>query len=88
MTDLELEKITNYLNKIFNTHNFIVNKRNTFDNSSIYYNQNKLIENIQKKYTLPPPNPIIEFKREKVNIQVEIFFLPRGSLLLQYQSIV
>ena len=53
-------------------YDFIVNKRNTFDNSSIYYNQNKFIENIQKKYTLPPPNPIIEFKREKVNIQVEI----------------
>ena len=28
MTDQELEKIRNYLNKIFNTHDFIVKKEN------------------------------------------------------------
>ncbi len=40
MTDLELEKIKNYLNKIFNTHDFVVKKRKSIEDScEIYHNE-------------------------------------------------
>ena len=40
MTDQELEKIKNYLNKIFNTQDFIVKKRKSIDDScEVYYNE-------------------------------------------------
>ena len=40
MTDQELEKIRNYLNKIFNTHDFIVKKRKSIEDScEVYHNE-------------------------------------------------
>ena len=40
MTDQELEKIRNYLNKIFNTDSFIVKKRKSIDDScEVYHNE-------------------------------------------------
>ena len=40
MTDQELEKIRDYLNKIFNTDDFIVKKRKTIEDScEVYHNE-------------------------------------------------
>ena len=40
MTDQELEKIRNYLNKIFNTDDFIVKKRKSIEDScEVYHNE-------------------------------------------------
>ena len=40
MTDQELEKIRNYLNKIFNTRDFIVKKRKSIEDScEVYHNE-------------------------------------------------
>ena len=40
MTDQELEKIRNYLNKIFNTDGFIIKKRKSIDDScEVYHNE-------------------------------------------------
>ena len=49
MTDQELEKIRNYLNKIFNTHNFIVKKRKSIEDSCEVYHKEEFLGLIYKE---------------------------------------
>ena len=49
MTDQELEKIKNYLNKIFNTDDFIVKKRNSIEDSCEVYHKNEFLGLIYKE---------------------------------------
>ena len=49
MTDQELEKIRNYLNKIFNTHNFIVKKRKSIADSCEVYHKDEFLGLIYKE---------------------------------------
>ena len=49
MTDQELEKIRNYLNKIFNTHDFIVKKRKLIEDSCEVYHKEEFLGLIYKE---------------------------------------
>ena len=49
MTDQELEKIKNYLNKIFNTHDFIVKKRKSIEDSCEVYHKEEFLGLIYKE---------------------------------------
>ena len=49
MTDQELEKIRNYLNKIFNSHDFIVKKRKSIDDSCEAYHKEEFLGLIYKE---------------------------------------
>ena len=49
MTDHELEKIKNYLNKIFNTHDFIVKKRKSIEDSCEVYHKDEFLGLIYKE---------------------------------------
>ena len=49
MTDHELEKIKNYLNKIFNTDDFIVKKRKSIEDSCEVYHKNEFLGLIYKE---------------------------------------
>ncbi|GIR26459.1 MAG: hypothetical protein CM15mP40_10670 [Alphaproteobacteria bacterium] len=49
MTDQELEKIRNYLNKIFNTHDFIVKKRKSIEDSCEVYHKDEFLGLIYKE---------------------------------------
>ncbi len=51
---------------IDNKYNLLINEQ------SIYYNKGGFIKNLNKKYHLPPPSPIIEIKKEKIIIKAEI----------------
>ncbi len=49
MTDQELEKIRNYLNKIFNTDDFIVKKRKSIEDSCEVYLKEEFLGLIYKE---------------------------------------
>ena len=49
MTDQELEKIRNYLNKIFNTDDFIVKKRKSIEDSCEVYHKDEFLGLIYKE---------------------------------------
>ena len=49
MTDQELEKIRNYLNNIFNTHDFIVKKRKSIEDSCEVYHKDEFLGLIYKE---------------------------------------
>ena len=49
MTDQELEKIKNYLNKIFNTDDFIVKKRKSIEDSCEVYLKEEFLGLIYKE---------------------------------------
>ena len=49
MTDHELEKIKNYLNRIFNTHDFIIKKRKSIDDSCEVYHKEEFLGLIYKE---------------------------------------
>ena len=49
MTDQELEKIRNYLNKIFDTHDFIVKKRKSIEDSCEVYHKDEFLGLIYKE---------------------------------------
>ena len=49
MTDQELEKIRNYLNTIFNTHDFIVKKRKSIEDSCEVYHKEEFLGLIYKE---------------------------------------
>ena len=49
MTDQELEKIRNYLNKIFNTDDFIVKKRKSIEDSCEVYHDEEFLGLIYKE---------------------------------------
>ena len=49
MTDLELEKIKKYLNKIFNTHDFVVKKRKSIEDSCEVYHRQEFLGLIYKE---------------------------------------
>ena len=49
MTDQELEKIRNYLNKIFNSHDFIVKKRKSIEDSCEVYHKEEFLGLIYKE---------------------------------------
>ena len=49
MTDQELEKIRNYLNKIFNTRDFIVKKRKSIEDSCEVYHKDEFLGLIYKE---------------------------------------
>tara|TARA_B100000683_G_C12317802_1_gene485195 strand:- start:32 stop:280 length:249 start_codon:yes stop_codon:yes gene_type:complete len=49
MTDQELEKIKNYLNKIFNTQDFIVKKRKSIEDSCEVYLEEEFLGLIYKE---------------------------------------
>ena len=49
MTDQELEKIRNYLNNIFNTHDFIVKKRKSIEDSCEVYFKEEFLGLIYKE---------------------------------------
>ena len=49
MTDQELEKIRNYLNKIFNTDDFIVKKRKSISDSCEVYHKDEFLGLIYKE---------------------------------------
>ena len=49
MTDQELEKIKNYLNRIFNSHDFIVKKRKSIEDSCEVYHKEEFLGLIYKE---------------------------------------
>ena len=49
MTDQELEKIRKYLNKIFNTGDFIVKKRKSIEDSCEVYHKDEFLGLIYKE---------------------------------------
>ena len=49
MTDQELEKIRNYLNNIFNTHDFTVKKRKSIEDSCEVYHKEEFLGLIYKE---------------------------------------
>ena len=49
MTDLELEKITSYLNNIFNSSDFVVKKRKSIEDSCEVYHNDEFLGLIYKE---------------------------------------
>jgi len=49
MTDQELEKIKKYFNKIFNTHDFVVKKRKSIEDSCEVYHKEEFLGLIYKE---------------------------------------
>ena len=49
MTDQELEKIKKYLNKIFDTHDFIIKKRKLIEDSCEVYHKDEFLGLIYKE---------------------------------------
>ena len=49
MTDLELEKITSYLNNIFNSSDFVVKKRKSIEDSCEVYHKEEFLGLIYKE---------------------------------------
>tara|TARA_B100000242_G_scaffold182416_1_gene130974 strand:- start:82 stop:297 length:216 start_codon:yes stop_codon:yes gene_type:complete len=49
MTDLELEKITSYLNDIFNSSDFVVKKRKSIEDSCEVYHKEEFLGLIYKE---------------------------------------
>ena len=49
MTDQELENIRSYLNKIFNSHDFIIKKRKSIEDSCEVYHKEEFLGLIYKE---------------------------------------
>ena len=49
MTDQELKKIKKYLNKIFGTHDFIIKKRKSIEDSCEVYHKDEFLGLIYKE---------------------------------------